>query len=86
MSLPQSHVLLVESVHSIDHLLDELHLAVAQAVFVGDVVRHAGLAAALSPGAAWLEVELLTPSSQHLGAQLGPAWREGCQQSTQVVT
>ena len=38
MGLPQSLVLLVESVHPINHLLDELHLRVAQSVLVGDVV------------------------------------------------
>ena len=41
MSLPQSHVLLVESVDAINHLLDELDLAVAQPVLVGDVVGYA---------------------------------------------
>ena len=40
MSLPQSLVLLVERVHSVNHLLDELHLGVAQSVLVGDVVSH----------------------------------------------
>ena len=40
MSLPQSHVLLVESVDPIDHLLNQLDLGVAQSVFVGDVVGH----------------------------------------------
>ena len=40
MSRPQSHVLLVESVDSIDHLLYELHLGVSQPVLVGDVVSH----------------------------------------------
>ena len=41
MSLLQSQILLVESVDAIDHLLDELHLGVAQSVFVGDVVGDA---------------------------------------------
>ena len=41
MSLPQSHVLLVESVHAIDHLLDEFHLGVTKPVLVGDVVGDA---------------------------------------------
>ena len=40
MSLPQSHVLLVEGVDPIDHLLDQLDLGVAQSVFVGDVVGN----------------------------------------------
>ena len=41
MSLPQSHVLLVEGVYSVNHLLHELHLRVPQPVFVGDVVGDA---------------------------------------------
>ena len=41
MSLPQSHVLLVESVDSVNHLLYELHLGVSQPVLVGDVVGDA---------------------------------------------
>ena len=41
MSLPQSHVLLVQGVDAIDHLLDELHLGVAKTVLVGDVVSDA---------------------------------------------
>ena len=34
-------VLLPERVHTINHLLYQLHLGVAKAVFVGDVVGHA---------------------------------------------
>ena len=41
MSLAQSLVLLVEHVDPVDHLLDELHLRVAQPVLVGDVVGDA---------------------------------------------
>ena len=41
MSLPQSLVLLVEHVHPIDHLLDELHLGVPKPVLVRDVVGDA---------------------------------------------
>ena len=40
MSLPQNHVLLVQGVDAIDHLLYELHLGVSQPVFVGDVVGY----------------------------------------------
>ena len=40
MGLLQSQVLLVESVDAFNHLLDELHLGVAQPVLVGDVVGH----------------------------------------------
>ena len=40
MGPTQSLVLLVESVHSVNHLLHELHLGVAQPVLVGDVVGY----------------------------------------------
>ena len=43
-------VLLDESVDAVDHLLDQLHLAVAEAVLVRDVVRHAGLTTRLPAG------------------------------------
>merc|ERR1719499_2344679 len=73
VSLPKSLVLLVEGVDTVNHLLDQLDLAVAQPVLVGDVVGDAGLAAGLAPGSPGLQVKLLTPGSQHLGAELGPA-------------
>ena len=41
MGLSQSHIFLIESVDTIDHLLYELHLGVAQPVLVGDVVGDA---------------------------------------------
>ena len=59
MGLPESLVLLVEGVDTINHLLDQLDLAVAQPVLVGDVVGDAGLAAGLPPGAPWLHLQLL---------------------------
>ena len=41
VSLPERLILLVERVDAVNHLLDELHLAVAQPVLVGDVVGYA---------------------------------------------
>ena len=73
VGLPDSLVLLVESVDTVNHLLEQLDLAVAQPVLVGDVVGDPGLAAGLAPGDPGLQVELLAPGRQHLGAQLGPA-------------
>ena len=73
MCLPESLVLLVEGVDAVNHLLDQLDLAVAQPVLVGDVVGDASLAAGLSPGAPGLQVQLLAPCRQHLGSELGPA-------------
>jgi len=73
VGLPDSLVLLVESVDTVNHLLEQLDLAVAQPVLVGDVVCDPGLAAGLAPGAPGLQVELHAPSRQPLGAKLGPA-------------
>merc|ERR1719327_2217361 len=73
VSLPESLVLLVESVDAVNHLLDQLDLAVAQPVLVGDVVGDASLAAGLSPGAPGLQVQLLAPGCQGLQTLLGPA-------------
>ena len=73
MGFPQGNILLVESVDTVNHLLDQLDLAVAQPVLVGDVVGDSGLSARLSPGSSGLKVELLTPGSQHLGSKLGPS-------------
>ena len=38
MGLPESLVLLVEGVDTVNHLLNELHLRVAESVLVGDIV------------------------------------------------
>merc|ERR1711922_3555 len=59
-------VLLDEGVDAVNHLLDQLDLAVAQSVLVGDI----GLTAGLAAGAAGLQVQLLAPSLQHLQALL----------------
>merc|ERR1712025_120685 len=66
MSLPQSHIFLVESVDSINHLLDQLHLAVSQPVLVGDVVGDPSLASRFSTGSTRLKVKFLASSSQNL--------------------
>merc|ERR1719495_1498250 len=52
-------VLLDEGVDAVNHLLDQLDLAVAQSVLVGDIVGDTGLTAGLAAGAAGLEVEFL---------------------------
>ena len=41
MFLGEVSVLLHQCVDAVNHLLDELHLGVAQPVLVGDVVGHA---------------------------------------------
>ena len=84
MGFPQGNILLVESVDSINHLLDQLDLAVAQPVLVGDVVGHSGLSARLSPGSFGLKVELLTPGGKHLGSKLGPSYRETLEEEVRI--
>merc|ERR1719167_1514454 len=66
-------VLLDEGVDAVNHLLDELDFAVAQAVLVGDVVGDAGLTARLAAGAAGLEVQVLTAHLQNVNPLLGVA-------------
>ena len=73
MLLGEFLVLLNKGVDSVNHLLDELHLGVAEPVLVGDVVGDAGLAAALAAGAAGLQAELLAALLEGLIALLGPA-------------
>ena len=50
MLLLEVPVLLDQGVHPVNHLLDKLHLAVAEPVLVGDVVGHARLTARLAAG------------------------------------
>ncbi len=73
MLLLELQVLLVESVHSIDHGLNELNLGVAQSVLVGDVVGDAGLSARFSTGSTGLEVQGFTSLLQGRESFLGPS-------------
>ena len=59
MGLPESLVLLVESVDAVNHLLDQLDLRVSEPVLVGDVISNSSLTTRLSPGAPWLQLQLL---------------------------
>ena len=52
-------VLLPQSVDPVDHLLDELHLGVAEPVLVRDVISDSSLTTRLPPGAPWLQLQLL---------------------------
>ena len=70
MLLLELLVLLDEGVDAVNHLLDELDLAVAQPVLVGDVVGDAGLTARLAAGAARLEVQVLTARLQNVDTLL----------------
>ncbi len=60
MLLLELQVFLVESVHSIDHGLDELNLRIAQSVLVGDVIGNSGLTARFSTGSTGLKVQGFT--------------------------
>merc|ERR1719151_252665 len=74
--LLEFEVLLPEGVDAVNHALHELHLGVAEAVLVRDVVGVTSLAAGLSPGAPGLHLELLAPllEGAHAAvALLGPA-------------
>ena len=76
MFLLELPVLLDEGVDAVNHLLDELDLAVAQPVLVGDVVGDAGLTARLAARAAGLEVQVLTARLQNIDTFLGVALKE----------
>ena len=62
--LLELQILLVESVDTINHGLDQLNLGVAQAVLVGNVVGDASLATRFSAGSSGLEVESFAPLLQ----------------------
>jgi len=74
MSFPQSNILFVESVHSINHLLHQLHFTVSQPMLVGDVIGDSSLSSRFTTSSTGLEVKLFTSGSEDLGAKLGPAW------------
>jgi len=74
MSFPQSNILFVESVHSINHLLHQLHFTVSQPMLVGDVIGDSSLSSRFTTSSTGLEVKLFTSSSEDLGTKLGPAW------------
>jgi len=71
--LLEREILLVERVDTVNHGLHQLHLAVAQAVLVRDIVGDTSLATGLAAGAPWLKGQLLTPLLQGGQAFLRPA-------------
>ena len=58
--LLELQILLVESVDTINHGLDQLNLGVAQAVLVGNVVGDSVVATRLSAGSSGLKLQLFT--------------------------
>ena len=73
MLLLELKILLVESVDTVDHGLHELHLGVAQAVLVGNVVCDAGLAAGFTASTSGLNLEVFATGLQCGQTLLGPA-------------
>merc|ERR1712055_368786 len=63
--LLQFSVLLDERVDAVNHLLDELDLAVAESVLVRDVVGDAGLTARLATRAARLQMQVFATGLQN---------------------
>merc|ERR1712168_57125 len=74
MSFPQSNILLVESVHSVNHLLHQLHFTISQPVLIGDVIGDSSLSTRFTTSSTRLKVKLLASGSEDLGTKLGPTW------------
>jgi len=66
-------VLLPQSVDSINHLLNQFNLRIAQPVLVGDVIGMTSLSTRLTTGATGLQVKLFTSCFQLVNRVVGPA-------------
>merc|ERR1712042_276331 len=71
MFLLEISVLLDKSVHTVNHLLDQLHLGVAKPVLVGDVIGHSSLSTRFSPSSTGLQVKFFTSSLENFQPFLG---------------
>merc|ERR1719318_1716843 len=81
-------VFLDQSVHTVNHLLDQLHLRVAQPVLVGDVIGHSSLSTGFSSGSTGLKVKVLTPSLEDFNTLLGISRKvnmDGCTHTSSQV-
>merc|ERR1711997_1085795 len=81
MFLLELEVFLPQGVHSVNHLLDKLHLRVAKTVLVGHIISAAIIAARLSTGSTGLDGELLAPLLQGVKTFLGVSGQvnhDGC--------
>ena len=63
----------IQSVDTINHGLDKLHLRVSQSVLVGNVIGNSSLAAGLTTSSAGLEGKSLAPSLKLVNSLLGPS-------------
>merc|ERR1712002_652313 len=66
-------VFLPQSVHPINHLLDELHLRVSKPMLVRDVVSDASLSTRLSPSSTGLDLKLLASGLECRKPLFGPS-------------
>jgi len=73
--LLQLLILLPESVHSVNHDLDQLHLRVTKTMFVGDVVGVTSLTTRLTTGSTGLNSKLLASCLELINSLLGPTWK-----------
>merc|ERR1719184_153927 len=64
-------VLLVQGVHTVNHLLHQLHLRVSKPVLVGDVVSDTSLSTRFSPGSTGLKMKFFTSCLENLQSFLG---------------
>ena len=63
----------IQSVDTINHGLDKLHLRVSQSVLVGNVIGNSSLAAGLTTSSTGLEGESLAPGLKLVNSLLGPS-------------
>ena len=75
MLLLKLDIFLDQGVDPVNHALDQLHLGVSQAMFVGDVVGDSSLTSGLSSGASRLNLELLASLLQTWQTFLGVTWQ-----------
>jgi len=81
-------VLLVQSVDTVNHLLDQLNLGVTQSVLVGNVICNASLSTRFSSGSTGLEVKFFTSGLQGLKPFLGISRKvnmDGCTHTSSQV-
>merc|ERR1719495_166736 len=60
-----------KSVDTVNHLLYQLHLRVAEPVLVGDVIGHTSLSTRFSPGSTGLKMKFFTPGLKSFESFLG---------------
>merc|ERR1719244_2546222 len=69
MRFPQSFILFIQSINSINHLLHKLNFRITKPVLVRDVVCNSSLTTRFSTSTSRLKVKFFASSSQYLGPQ-----------------